>query len=67
LTLSSATAGQITINTATAYAWSFTVEPRALNLAAGTYSFAVEVTDSAGVVDKDFMAGIQEIITDPHS
>jgi len=67
LTLSSATAGQITINTATAYAWSFTVEPRTLSLTAGFYSWAVETTDSAGVKDKDFMRGTHSIITDPHS
>lgn len=67
LTLSSATAGQITINTATAYAWSFTVEPRALSLSPGTYSWAVETTDADGNVDKDFMAGCQTIIADPHA
>ncbi len=66
LTLSSATSA-ITINNATAYAWSFTVEPRALSLPAGVYSWSIETTDSADVVNKDFMAGTQEITADPHS
>ena len=66
LTISSATSA-ITITTATAYAWSFTVEPRALSLAADTYSWAIETTDSAGVVNKDFLTGTQEITDDPHS
>ena len=66
LTLSSATSA-ITINTATAYAWSFTVEPRTLSLDAGVYSWAIETTDSAGVIDKDMMAGTHEITDDPHS
>lgn len=67
LTLSSATADQITIDTATAYAWAFTVEPRLLNLAAGSYCWAIETTDSAGTIDKDFLSGTHEIIADPHS
>jgi hypothetical protein len=66
LTLSSATSA-ITVNAATAYAWSFTIEPRALSIPAGVYSWAVETTDGAGVVDKDFIAGTQTIITDPHA
>lgn len=67
LTIDSNTAGQITINTATAYAWNFTVEPRALSLTAGVYSWAVETTDADGVVDKDRLAGIHQIISDPHT
>ena len=66
LTLDSNTAGHITITTATAYAWAFTVEPRALNLAAGMYSWAIEVTDADGVVDKDFVTGSHQILSDPH-
>jgi hypothetical protein len=66
MTISSATSA-ITINTATAYAWNFTVEPLALPLPADTYSWFIETTDSAGVVNKDFMAGTQEITDDPHS
>lgn len=67
LTLDSNTAGQITIDTATAYAWSFTVEPRTLSLTAGNYSWAVETTDADSVVDKDKLAGTIQITTDPHS
>ena len=65
LTLDSNTAGQITIATATAYAWSFTVEPRALALDPGFYTWAIETT--AGVVDKDLLSGTQQIIPDPHA
>jgi hypothetical protein len=65
LTLDSAVAGQITIATATAYGWSFTVEPRALALPAGFYTWAIETT--AGVVDKDLLSGTQQIIPDPHA
>jgi hypothetical protein len=49
LTLTSATAGQVTINTATANAWSVTVEPRILTLAAGFYSFTLFTTDADGI------------------
>jgi len=66
LTLDSNTAGQITIATATAYAWSFTVEPRALALPAGFYTWAIEVTSAAGI-DKDLLSGTQQITTDPHA
>jgi hypothetical protein len=55
----------ITIEVATAYAWSFTVEPSALALPAGYYTWAIETT--AGVVDKDLLSGTQQITTDPHA
>lgn len=64
LTLTSQTSGEVTINTASANAWSVTVEPRILNLDAGTYSFGLETTDADGVV-KTRMAGIQEVKADP--
>lgn len=67
LTLDSNTSGQITISTATAYAWAFTIEPRALSIAAGMYSWAIEVTDADGVVDKDFITGTHQITSNPHS
>ena len=67
LTLDSNTGGQITITTATAYAWDFTVEPRTLSLTAGIYSWAIETTDADGVVDKDRLAGTQQITADPHA
>jgi hypothetical protein len=63
LTLTSATAEQVTINTATANAWSVTVEPRILTLTAGVYSFGLEFTDSASVV-KTYLAGTLEIKPD---
>lgn len=67
LTLDSNTAGQITINTATAYAWDFTAEPRALSLTAGNYSWAIETTDADGIIDKDAFSGTHQITTDPHA
>ena len=66
LTITSATAA-ITISNSAAYAWSFTVEPRALSLAADTYSWHIETTDSAGVVNKDFLTGTHDIVNDPHA
>jgi len=64
LTLDSNVTG-ITIVTATAYGWVYTVEPAALALAAGFYTWAIETT--AGVVDKDLLSGTQQITTDPHA
>ena len=49
LTRTSATAGQVTLNTATANAWDITVEPLILSLAAGYYSFTLYTTDADGV------------------
>ena len=66
LTLDSNTAGQITIATATAYAWSFTAEPRALALPAGFYTWAIETTAGA-ITDKDLLSGTQQITPDPHA
>ena len=57
----------ITIEVATAYAWSFTVEPSALALPAGFYTWAIEATDAASVIDKDLLSGTQQITTDPHA
>ena len=67
LTLDSNVAGQITITTATAYAWAFTVEPRALSIPAGFYSWAIETIDGASVLDKDWFKGTHQIIADPHA
>lgn len=64
LTLSSETAGQITITDAAA--WTFDVEPRVINLTAGTYSWGIETTDSQGVI-KTRVTGIIPIINDPVS
>lgn len=64
LTLLSANAGEVTINSSTANAWSITVEPRIINLDAGTYSFGMETTDADGVV-KTRMAGLLEVKADP--
>ena len=57
----------ITIEVATAYAWSFTVEPSALSLPAGYYTWAIETTDADSVVDKDLLSGTQQITIDPHA
>jgi hypothetical protein len=59
LNLSSATAGQVTINTATPNAWSVTVEPRILTIPAGVYSYGLQTTDSDGV-KKTRIAGVFE-------
>jgi hypothetical protein len=67
LTLDSNSANEITISNSAPYAWEFTVEPRTLSLTAGTYSWAIETTDADGVVDKDRLAGIQQILSDPHA
>ena len=48
LTLSSANAGEITLESTASNAWSITVEPRIVNLTAGTYSFAIITTDAGG-------------------
>lgn len=67
LTLDSDEAGQITIDSPSAYAWGFTVEPLLLTLTAGIYSWAVESTDSTGRKNKDLLAGIITITPDPHA
>lgn len=64
LTLSSAAAGEVTINATTANAWSVTVESRSLNLAAGTYTYALETTDADGVI-KPRMIGTLRIKPEP--
>lgn len=64
LSLSSATAGQITINTSTANAWSVTVEPRILSLSAGEYLYGLEFTDADGVV-KTYLTGSLTVLADP--
>jgi len=64
LSLSSATAGQVTINTATANAWSVTVEPRVLTIAAGEYLYGLEFTDADSVV-KTYLTGSLSILADP--
>ena len=50
LTLSSAVGGEITLNVTTAKLWSVTVENRLLTIDAGIYSWALEMTDAAGVI-----------------
>ena len=64
LTLTSETQGQVTINTATSNAWSVTVEPRALTVAEGVYSFGLETTDDSGIV-KIQIAGTLPVFADP--
>lgn len=58
---------QITIDSSSAYAWAYTVEPLALTLASGWYSWAVETTDSTGRTNKDHLAGTINITPDPHA
>ena len=64
LTLSSATAGQVTINESAANEWDVTVEPRILAVDAGTYTWALELTDDTGVI-KTVVAGTIRINPDP--
>lgn len=66
LNLDSDDAGEITINTATAFAWAFTVEPRLLTIAPSFYTWAIQVNDSGNVVDKDWVKGTLQVIADPH-
>ena len=56
----------ITIEVGIAYAWKFTVEPNLLSLPSGFYTWAIETTDAAAVVDKDLISGTQQITADPH-
>jgi uncharacterized surface anchored protein len=64
LTLTSATAGEVTINDSAAGQWSVTVEERILTLAAGAYSYALETEDANGVIKKQ-LAGILPILPEP--
>lgn len=64
LSLTSATSGEITINTATANAWSITVEPRILSVTAGEYLYGLEFTDADGVV-KTYLTGSLTVLADP--
>ena len=59
LTLSSATAGEVTINESGANAWSVTVEPRVLTLSGGIYSWGLETTDADGVIKIPFAGTIK--------
>jgi hypothetical protein len=64
LSLSSATPGEITINTATANEWSVTIEPRILTIEAGEYLYGLEFTDADGVV-KTYLTGSLTVQHDP--
>ena len=64
LSLTSATPGEVTINVATANAWSVTVEPRILSVAAGAYTYALETTDADGR-KKPRIAGSIQVKPDP--
>lgn len=63
LTITSATAA-VTIDVATANLWEVTVEPRILALAAGIYSYGLELTDNTGFV-KTVIGGPLRIKPDP--
>lgn len=62
LALSSASASEILITDASA--WTFNVVGRVLSLAADTYSWGIETTDSGGVI-KTRLTGTLKIISDP--
>ena len=64
LTLSSETAGQVTISNAAPNQWEVTVEPLVLTIAAGTYRWGLETTDSTGIV-KPRVGGTLEVKHDP--
>lgn len=59
LTLTSATAGQVTLNTTTGGSWDITVEPRILSVTAGTYFYALETTDADGIIKPQMMGTLQ--------
>lgn len=64
LTLSSSTAGQVTIENSAPNAWSVTVEGRILDLPAGTYTYGLRLTDDAGR-RKTVVSGILPIKAPP--
>jgi uncharacterized surface anchored protein len=64
LTLTSATAGEVTLNDTAAGQWNVTVEERILTLTAGTYTYALETQDANGVVKKQ-LAGTLTILPEP--
>lgn len=59
LALSSTVSGEVTINTASSNAWSVTVEPRAMTLSAGVYSFALVTTDADSVKSPQIIGSIR--------
>lgn len=59
LTLTSATAGQITLNQTAARQWSITVESRILTLDSGIYSWALETTDASGIVKTRIIGNLE--------
>jgi len=61
---SSAVNGEITLNVTTADAWSITVEPVVITVAAGTYTYALETTDAQGRI-KPQLKGTIRITSDP--
>lgn len=68
LSLDSETSG-VTINSATAGAWNFTIRSITANetdaLAAGFYTYGIQTTDITGFVRTEF-AGTWQIITEPN-
>lgn len=64
LNLSSGVTGELTLNVTTTNAWSVTVEPRTITVAAGTYTYALETTDADGVI-KPRMIGTLQIRPEP--
>lgn len=67
LTLSSDVSGEVTINTASDYNWSVTIEPRVLSLDAGTYTIGLEISDDSTAPDrvKTRLTGTLHINSDP--
>ena len=64
LTLTSATAGQVTLNDTAAQAWDITVEPRILSIDAGNYAWYLETTDADGVKNP-VLVGTLTVFSDP--
>ncbi len=66
LLLTSATPGDVTINTSGDGAWSVTVEPRVLTLDPGVHTFGLRLTDADGIL-KTRLAGTLPIDSPPVS
>jgi hypothetical protein len=64
LTLSSENAGEVTLESTAADAWSIIVEKQDLTIAPGTYTYGLETTDADGIT-KPRMAGTLLVKPDP--
>lgn len=66
LSLNSATS-DIIINNSNPYAWALTVQKRILDIPVDFYTWAIQVTDASGNIDKNWSSGTHNVIADPHA